>query len=350
MKILKQGFGVLNGQTITAYTLMNDRGMEVTSLDYGCIITRILAHDQNGILENVVLGFDSIEEYVEHSPYFGAVVGRFAGRIKGAEFELNGKTYRLAQNDNGNHLHGGLQGFDKVVWRTELVENEDSVSLVFSYLSRDGEEGYPGNLQMKVTYTLNNNNELIISYEGRSDQTTLLNVTNHSYFNLSGDLRHDILNHHLTIQSSKFLELDEKLIPTGQLPAVEHTPFDFKAGRKIKDGTVSDHPQNILAGKGYDHPFILDENNNNEIVLKDEESGRMLTIETDEPAVVLYTGNQLEDHFSIRDVRGRKYLGLCLETQGLPDSIHHMEFPSNILEKDKVFRSETKYKFSVFNV
>ena len=346
MKVLQQVFGKLNGQTVTAYTLVNDDGIEVTSLDYGCIITRIIAPDKLGVLENIVLGFDSIEEYVNYSPYFGAVVGRFAGRIKNAKFELNGETYHLAANDNGNHLHGGIKGFDKVIWDTEVKESDNTVSLVFTYLSHDGEEGYPGNLQMKIVYTLTNNNEFTISYNGKTDKDTLLNITNHSYFNLSGNLKRDILNHQLTLKCRTFLELDEKLIPTGKLAPVEHTPFDFKTSRKIKDGVTSSHPQNILAAKGYDHPFLLNENNSGEIILNDEESGRILVIETDQPAVVLYTGNQLEGDFSIRGTRARKYLGLCLETQGLPDSIHHPEFPSSILEKDKEFYSETKYKFS----
>jgi len=346
MKILQQPFGVLDGQNITAYTLVNNQGMEVTSLDYGCIITKIVTPDRNGLFENVALGFDTMEEYIEHSPYFGAIVGRFAGRIHNAEFQLSGQSYRLAPNENGNHLHGGLKGFDKVIWETMTHENEDSVSLEFSYLSKDGEEGYPGNLQMKVTYTLTNDNELVISYRGESDQTTLLNVTNHTYFNLSGELKRDIVEHELTLQGSKFLELDQKLIPTGEFLSVEDTPFDFRNSRKIREGVNSSHPQNLLAGKGYDHPFVLDQG---EITLVDHESGRVLKVETDQPAVVLYTGNKLLGDFSIRGVQSRNYLGLCLETQGLPDSIHHPHFPSSILEKDEVFRSVTKYKFSVYS-
>ncbi|MBT2757250.1 galactose mutarotase [Mesobacillus foraminis] len=345
MKVFKEKFGELDGQDVTAFTMVNDHGMEVTSLDYGCIITKINAPDQNGVLENVVLGFDSLDEYLENSPFFGAVVGRVAGRISGAEFELRNRVYQLAKNDNGNHLHGGLKGFDKVIWNGEIEEGENAVSLVFTYFSRDGEEGYPGNLSMKVIYTLNNDNELQITYEGVSDQRTLLNVTNHTYFNLSGDLKRDILEHVLTIKSNEFLELRDDLIPTGEILSVENTPFDFTQGRKIKDGAESDHPQNILAGKGYDHPFILAENNNEEIVLEDEQSGRKLIVETDQPGVVLYTSSQMSGDFSVRGAQARPYLGLCLETQGLPDSIHQPHFKPCVLEKDEVYHSVTKYRF-----
>jgi aldose 1-epimerase len=346
MRVLQEKFAELNGQTVTAYTMVNDHGMEVNSIDYGCIIIKILVPNSKGTIENVVLGFDTLEEYQQYSPYFGAVVGRHAGRIANAEITLDGITYQLAKNNNGNNLHGGLIGFDKKIWDTEIIEEEDSITLEFTYLSKDGEEGYPGNLNIMMKYTLNNANELLITYEGVSDKRTVVNVTNHSYFNLSGNLKKDILDHTLTLKSDRFLELNEELIPTGELLPVENTSFDFRSGRKIKDGTKTNEPQNILAGKGYDHPFLLADNQNKEIQLYDEESGRCIEIETDQPAVVLYTGNQLEDNFSIRGVASRSYLGLCLETQGLPDSLNHPHFPSAILEKDEVYKSVTKYKFT----
>ncbi|PFP31365.1 galactose-1-epimerase [Bacillus sp. AFS073361] len=346
MKLLQEKFAELDGQTITTFTMVNDQGMEVSTIDYGCTITRIVVPDRNGTLENVVLGFDTIEEYQQHSPYFGAVVGRHAGRIANAEFTLEGTTYHLAKNNNDNHLHGGIKGLDKVIWNTEVVEEKDSLTLVFTYLSKDGEEGYPGNLKMKISYTLNNDNELQISYEGVSDQKTVVNVTNHSYFNLSGNLKRDVLNHKLTLKSNRFLELDEELIPTGEILPVENTSFDFRSGRKIIEGTDTNDSQNIIAGNGYDHPFLLTDNHNKEIYLFDDESGRGLIIETNQPAVVLYTGNQLADDFSIRGINSRKYLGLCLETQGLPDSLNHPHFPSAILEKDQGYYSVTKYIFT----
>ena len=346
MNLIQEKFAELDGQTITTFTMINDQGMEVSTIDYGCTITRIVVPDRNGTLENVVLGFDTIEEYQQHSPYFGAVVGRHAGRIANAEFTLEGTTYHLEKNNNGNHLHGGIKGFDKVIWNTEVVEEKDSLTLVFTYLSKDGEEGYPGNLKMKISYTLNNDNELQISYEGVSDQKTVVNVTNHSYFNLSGNLKRDVLNHKLTLKSNRFLELDEELIPTGEILPVENTSFDFRSVRKIMEGTDTNDRQNIIAGNGYDHPFLLTDNHNKEIYLFDDESGRGLIIETNQPAVVLYTGNQLADDFSIRGIKSRKYLGLCLETQGLPDSLNHPHFPSAILEKDQGYYSVTKYIFT----
>lgn len=349
MEIIQRDYGQMNGRTITAFTMVNEHGMEITSLNYGCIITKVYTPDKHGNFENVVLGFDSIEEYQKYSPYFGSVIGRFAGRIKNAEFVLEGKVYQLAKNNNGNHLHGGLKGLDKVFWEIQTAVDENSVKLDFTYFSKSGEEGFPGNLLMRVTYTLNNRNELIISYKGESDESTLINVTNHTYFNLSGNLKRDILNHQLTIKSRQFVEIDEELIPTGKLLLVENTPFDFTSSRKILDGTTSKHKQNRIVGNGYDHPFLLTEHHNKEIVLMEVESGRELIIETDEPAVVLYTGNQLEDKdsFSIRGVPSCNYLGVCLETQGLPDSIHHPHFPSSILQKGEVFHSSTKYKFGI---
>ncbi|MET3196468.1 aldose epimerase family protein [Bacillus sp. OAE603] len=347
MLVSHKQFGMIDGKIVTAFTITNDQGMEVTTLDYGCIITKILAPDKKGNIENIVLGFDSIEEYTDYSPYFGAVIGRFAGRIKNGEFELNDQVYHIAQNNLNNHLHGGVRGFDKVNWATEIKEGKDSISLQFTYLSPDGEEGFPGNVNMSVIYTLNNKNELILSYEGHSDQKTLLNITNHTYFNLSGNLKTDILDHSLKIKSTRFLELNHELIPTGETLSVENTPFDFRSGRKIKDGVSSTHPQNILAGNGYDHPFILDKSEKNQVILCDASSGRKLMIETDQPAVVLYTGTQLSEDYSIRGVKSRKYIGLCLETQGFPDSIHHSNFPSNIIEKDEIYRATTKLSFSV---
>lgn len=347
MKIIQREFGSIHDGVITSTTLVNDHGMEVTSINYGCIITNIMVPDQNGQMENVVLGFDTIEDYEKHSPYFGAVIGRVAGRIKGGTFELDGAPYQLEKNNMGNALHGGKKGFDKKVWEVDVKSEDEESSVVYRSISQDGEEGYPGNVEIKVTYCLSNANELTISYEAVSDKKTLLNVTNHSYFNLSGDLKRDILNHALKVKSDSFLGLDDELIPTGEVLSVANTSFDFRESRMIQDGVSSSHDQNILAGNGYDHPFLLSENGNQEIVLSDEGSGRVLTIETDQPAVVLYTGNQLSSNFEIRGVQSQKYLGICLETQGLPDSIHHPHFPTNILEKGDVFRSKTIYKFGL---
>ena len=347
MKVIQEKFGKLNDQTVNSFTLVNDHGMELTCINYGCIITKMITPDEDGNYENIVLGYDSLEEYVKGSYFFGAVVGRVAGRIKGGSFELDGKTYTLAKNENNNHLHGGNKGFDKVIWNASIKENDEEVSVQFAYLSPEGEEGYPGNVNIKVTYTLNNQNELTIHYSGISDEKTLLNMTNHSYFNLSGNIKSDILHHTLSIKSDKFLELNDELLPTGELLDVPGTPFDFTSERLIQSGVESNHPQNQLAGQGYDHPFLLSSNHDQEIILTEPESGRTLTIETDEPGVVVYSGNQMKSEGEIYGVPSRKYLGICLETQGLPDAIHHPNFPSWVLEKDQEYTSVTKYKFSL---
>lgn len=345
LNIIKHDFGQIHGQPVIAHTIINDNGMKMTAINYGCIITELSVPDRNGFIENIVLGFDTLEEYEKDSPYFGAIVGRHAGRIKEGNFELDGVYYQLERNNGENHLHGGVCGLDRVVWDVEVKESEKDISLEYSYYSKDGENGYPGNVQLKVSYTLNGDNVLTLKYEGKSDQRTILNLTNHSYFNLSGNLKRGIEDHHLTLKSDRFIELNEDLIPTGVMLETEGTAFDFRQGRTIRYGIESNHQQNIIAGNGYDHPFLLSENNNEEIILKDSESGRVLVIETNQPCVVLYTGTQLNDDFSIRMVKSQKYLGLCLETQGLPDAIHHSNFPCTVLNAGEKYLSITKMKF-----
>ncbi|KHF39114.1 aldose epimerase family protein [Halalkalibacter okhensis] len=347
MKVTKGFFGTLNGKEVTAYTLSNSKGMEMTCLTYGGIITKLLTPDREGKREDVVLGFDRVEDYERNSPYFGAIVGRFAGRIRGAAFELEGKSYQLLKNDGENHLHGGKVGFSHVIWEAETFEEQDRVGVALHYVSQDGEEGYPGNLNVTVTYTLTEENELLVDYAATTDQTTIVNLTNHTYFNLSGDLKEDILDHELTIKSDEFLQLKSDLMPTGEKIRVDGTPFDFNNGKQIKEGATSVYEQNVLAGRGYDHPFMLNTNNDREIMLKDEKSGRVLMIETDEPCVVLYTGTQIEDTYKVKGVQARKYLGLCLETQGAPDSINQPQFPSPILRAGERYESRTRYVFGV---
>ncbi|MCH6269130.1 aldose epimerase family protein [Neobacillus citreus] len=345
MKIVEREFGNYDGERVIEYTLTNDFGMSVSCLNYGCVITKIIVPDRNGHFENVVLGFDRFEDYLEWSPYFGAVIGRVAGRIKDARFELDGEEYLLAANDYPNHLHGGQKGFSSVIWKTEKIEQENVVGLKCFYRSLDGEEGYPGNLDTAVTYLLSNTNELSISYEARTDHKTLINLTNHSYFNLSGNLKRDCSEHILQLESDRFLELGLDLIPTGKMLESKNTPFDFNQGRFLLSGMKSSHPQIVLAGNGYDHPLLFKKSGENTIMLSDKESGRFLRVTTDQPCVVLYTSNQLEGPFSISGVRARNYLGVCLETQGLPDAIHHPGFPTVILHPEEVYYSKTKYRF-----
>jgi aldose 1-epimerase len=347
MKVIQEKWAEIDQQPVISFTMTNAHGIEVTCLNYGCIITKIITPDKAGNYENIVLGFERFEPYITNSPYFGAVIGRVAGRIQHASFELDGKTYTLYKNENNNHLHGGVKGFHRVIWDAAVVEKENEIGVQFSYTSPDGEEGYPGNVHVQVTYTLNNENELIISYNATSDQNTLLNLTNHTYFNLSGNLKRDILHHRLKIKSDQFLELDKEFIPTGTLLDVDNTPFDLRRGKIIEEGVTANHSQIKLVGQGYDHPFLLSTHHDEEIVLSDPESGRTLTVETDEVGVVVYTGNQLPNGMDIYGVPSRKYLGICLETQGLPDAIHHSHFPSSILRAGETYSSVTKYMFGV---
>nr|WP_240465293.1 aldose epimerase family protein [Neobacillus thermocopriae] len=345
VKWVEREFGHYHGEPVIEYTLTNNLGMSVSCLNYGCTITKIIVPDRHGKLENVVLGFDTLEEYVDFSPYFGSVIGRVAGRIKYAAFELDGVEYKLEANEFPNHLHGGRKGFDKRIWKTEPVEQVDAVGIRFTYLSPDGEEGYPGNLEINILYLLSNTNELSITYEAKTDRKTLINLTNHSYFNLSGNVKRDCTEHILQLDSERFLELGYDLIPTGKIIESKNTPFDFNQGRLLKSGIKSSHPQNILVGNGYDHPLLFAKKGENTITLSEKESGRSLIITTDQPCVVLYTSNQLSGPFSIAGVPARNYLGVCLETQGLPDAIHHPNFPSIILNPEDVYQSTTRYRF-----
>ncbi|MGI2328225.1 aldose epimerase family protein [Planococcus sp. YIM B11945] len=338
MEILEKHYGDYNGQAVKAHTLRNKSGMEITCIDFGCIITEWIVPDQNGIRENVVLGFDSLEEYIKDESFFGAVIGRISGRIENAEFSLDGNNFVLAQNDGDNHIHGGPKGFHRRVWASSAELQEDRAVVAFSYTSPDGEEGFPGKLETVVTYTLNEQNELTIAYRAQADKKTLVNLTNHTYFNLSGDLKRDVLNHELTINSDQFLELDQSLVPTGQLGPVENTVFDFRNSRRVGEGMGSNHPQ-IQAAGGYDHPYLLGAGDKPQIVVADPESGRRLEVKTDQPAVVFYSGNNLSDDGTIRGRQFRKHLGLCLETQLPPGSV------DAILPAGEVYETKTVFAF-----
>ena len=339
-------FGSINGQPVTLFTMRNKNGFEVSCMNYGCVITEILASNRTEQYENVVLGYDTFEVYGQNAQYLGAMVGRVAGRIKGGSFSLGENIYNIPTNENSNHIHGGPKGMSRVLWDATVLEGEHETTIEFTYFSKDGEEGFPGNLEMKVAYTiLNDEDTLSITYNGISDKDTLVNVTNHSYFNLSGNLKRDVLEHELTMDSPVYLELNEMFLPTGNLVSVDGTVFDFRGGRKIADGAASAHPQNVLVGNGYDHPFLLNENEPR-MVLADEVSGRRLVVTTTESAVVLYTGNSLEGS-KMRGQQLREYLGVCLETQGPPDSIHHPHFPSSILQAGDEYKSTTTYSFGI---
>ena len=327
------------------FTLINDNGMSVSILDFGGIITQIWTPDRNGTLENVVIGFKNYQDYLENPGYFGALIGRVAGRVANSQFELDGKAFQLPANEGKNHLHGGEPGFHHVCWRVTPFQNKHKVGLTLTHTSPDGENGYPGNLEMTVSYTLTNDNALAITYQGFSDHKTVLTSTNHTYFNLSGNLKSDIQQHEVTLDSSQFVELDEQLIPTGNILDVGDTTYDFRNGRFIRDGVQSEDKQNIVAGNGYDHYFIFDHSQKISAMVRDSESGRQLTVVTDQPGVVMYTSNNLDKGLQLRERESDKYLGLCLETQASPASIHHEHFPSVWLDKGEEYFKKTVFKF-----
>ncbi len=341
------------GMPVTEYTLSNIQGIEMKVINYGCTITSLIVPDRAGRIDDIVLGFDSLNGYMASTHYFGCIIGRFANRIADASFVLDGHKYSLAKNLNHHHLHGGNKGFDKVVWQSRGIENEEGVGVEFQYLSPDGEEGYPGNLSVHILYFLNQRNEITLDYRATTDKKTIINLTQHSYFNLNGG-RENILRHELLINSDQFLSLDKAMIPTGELTGdfkdIPGTPFNFGIFKMIGRDIHSKDPR-LQNAHGYDHMWVLDKNANeldHAATLYDPTSGRELEVYTTEPGLQLYTGNFLDD-----TVRGKNgsvygpYSGLCLETQHFPDSPHHAAFPSVELKPNEEFRSKTVWKFSV---
>lgn len=332
------------------YTLRNGNGMEVKVSNYGARITSIRVPDRNGKTADVVLGYDSAEAYINalKHPYFGATVGRCCGRIAGAQFKLDGRTYQLAANNGANHLHGGRVGFDKVIWKTEMAERG---RVRLAYLARDGEEGYPGNLQVTVTFSLNPDNELRIDYAASTDRKTPVNLTNHTYFNLKGEGRGDVLGHELMIHAANFTPLNSALIPTGEIRPVAGTPLDFTQSKPIgRDIAVPD--EQLILAHGYDHNFVLDDGGKEGLrsaaEVYEPESGRILEVLTTEPGLQLYTGNFLAG--DLKGKSGRPYVrrgGLCLETQHFPDSPNQPSFPNTILKPGESWRSTTVFRFGV---
>jgi aldose 1-epimerase len=341
--IQKKNFGkTKDGQQVVLYTLKNKNGMIAKIMNYGGIVTELHVPDRNGKIGNVVLGFDNFKQYEEGHPYFGAIIGRYGNRIAKGRFVLDGKEYKLAINNGPNALHGGLKGFDKVIWKVDPKETDNGPSLVLSYLSPDGEEGYPGNLSVTVTYTLTNNNELKIDYHAVTDKATVLNLTKHSYFNLSGPGKGTILDHVLTLNADQYTPVDPTLIPTGKIEPVANTPFDF-----TKPFAIGARIAKVEGG--YDHNFVLNGGGAKMAlcaVLEDPKSGRVLEIHTNQPGVQFYTGNFLDG--TLKGIGGvyQKNYGLCLETQHFPDSPNKPNFPSVVLRPGQVFESTTIHKFS----
>jgi aldose 1-epimerase len=338
-----------NGQTVEIYTLTNAQGVEMRVITYGGIITSLKVPDRHGQFGDVVLGFDTLDGYLKDSPYFGALIGRYGNRIAKGQFVLDGKTYTLATNNGPNHLHGGVKGFDKVVWNAVPGENADGVSLTLTRTSPDGEEGYPGKLLVTVRYTLTDTNELAIEYRATTDKPTPVNLTQHSYFNLAADAG-DILGHELTIHATKYTPVDNTLIPTGELAPVQGTPFDFQKSTAIGARIDTDNVQ-LKNGLGYDHNWVLDRSGPGlraAARLAEPKSGRTLEIATTEPGLQFYSGNFLDG--TITGKGGRVYgrrTGLCLETQHYPDSPNHPDFPSTILQPGQTYSSRTVLTFTV---
>ena len=345
----KTPFGKMpDGQQVSLYVLTNKAGMEVAITNYGGVVVSVKAADRKGKFADVVLGYDTLDGYLGDKAYFGALVGRYANRIAHGEFKLDGVTYKLAKNNGENSLHGGIRGFSKVLWDAKEVSSKDGPSLQLNYLSKDGEEGYPGNLKVQVVYTLTDANELKIDYSATTDKRTVLNLTNHSYFNLAGQGTGDILGHELVIRADRFTPVDSGLIPTGELRPVAGTPFDFRTKTPIGSRIDQDDEQ-LKLGKGYDHNWVLANTRALSLAARAVEpnSGRVLEVWTTEPGVQFYTGNFLDG--SAQGKGGKRYEfrnGFCLETQHFPDSPNHPDFPSATLSPGQKFHSLTVFKFA----
>jgi aldose 1-epimerase len=340
----EENFGTLpDGSIVKRYTLQNKNGITAKVMEYGAILTELWVPDQKGEFRDVVCGFDNLAQYLKGHPFFGAIAGRYANRIARATFTLDGKDYHLAANNGRNHLHGGLKGFDKQHWASEPGEKPAEQSVTFSYLSKDGEEGYPGDLKVTVNYTLSDENELRIDYLGVTDKATVLNLTNHSYFNLAGS--GDVLRHELMINANHFTPVDDELIPTGEIVSVSRTPMDFTQPHTIGERVSQLQPK----PGGYDHNFVLNGGGTSLVLaarVQEPKSGRIMEVHTTEPGIQLYTSNNLDGKLvGVGGVRYEKYGAFCLETQHFPDSPHHRNFPSVVLRPGENYRSTTIFKF-----
>jgi aldose 1-epimerase len=347
-RVTKAPYGRLpDGTAVDGYTITNDHGVTMHVITYGGIITSLNTPDRSGKAEDIVLGFDSLAGYVKDSPYFGALVGRYANRIAKGRFTLDGKTYQLPVNNGQNSLHGGTRGLDKVVWNAAPFHNDSSAGVVLTYTSPDGDQGYPGTLSLRVTYTLNNRNELAVDYHATTDKATPVNLSQHTYWNLVGGARRDILDHVLELDASRYTPVDSTLIPTGQLAPVAGTPFDFRTPTAIGARINAPNEQLKIAG-GYDHNWVLDARGPRHHAARVVEptSGRTLDVYTDQPGLQFYSGNFLDG--TIRGKGGQVYghrYALALETQHFPDSPNHPSFPSTILRPGHAFNSRTVFVF-----
>jgi aldose 1-epimerase len=351
LSISKSPFGkTSDGEKVDLYTLTNATGLVVKITNYGGTVTELWTPDRNGKLGDIVLGFDNIKDYEEKSPYFGCLVGRYGNRIANGKFSLDDKEYTLATNNDENHLHGGLIGFDKVVWDAEPIEGDNSVGLKLRYISKDMEEGYPGNLDVNVVYTLTDKDELRIDYKATTDKPTVCNLTNHNYYNLAGQGTTDNSNNMIYLNADKFTPVNKGLIPTGELRPVKGTPFDFTEMTAIGDRIDSDNQQ-IKYGGGYDHNWVLNKKKADQMSLAakvyEPKSGRVMTIHTTEPAIQFYSGNFLDGTLTGKQGKVYKHrYAYCLETHHYPDSPNQPDFPSTTLRPGQTYKTTTVHKFS----
>jgi len=338
-----------DGTAVESFTLRNAHGIEVRAITYGAVIVSLRVPDRAGRLDDIVLGHDDLAGYLRQPSYFGAVVGRYGNRIAKGRFTLDGKTYTLATNNGPNHLHGGVKGFDKVVWKGESASTPDGASVTFRYTSPDGEEGYPGTLSARVTYTLTDRDELRFEYAATTDKPTVVNLTQHSYFNLTGG-KTDILGHQLTLDADRFTPVDAALIPLGPLTPVEGTPFDFRKPTAI-GARIGQDDEQLRRGGGYDHNFVVNRTGEGLVHaarVVDPVSGRTLDVQTTEPGVQFYSGNFLDGTVTGKGgVVYKKRWALCLETQHFPDSPNQPTFPSTVLRPGQEYRSKTVLTFGV---
>lgn len=349
MTISKGDFGELpNGEKVDKYKLFNSI-ISVEVINYGGIITNIRVPDSKGSIKDIALGFNNIEGYINEHPYFGSIIGRYGNRIKNGKFKIDGKEYNLAINNGEHSLHGGIKGFDKVIWSVEELKGNNFIGLKLNYLSKDMEEGYPGNLNVEVKYILNDKNELKILYTANTDVTTILNLTQHSYFNLSGESSGDILDHELIINADNFLPIDSGLIPTGEIRNVINTPFDFRNTKEIGQDINLDNKQ-LDYGIGYDHCWVLNDYGKGVRKVaqaKSNLSGILLEVFSDQPGIQFYTGNFLDGTLPSKKGKSyRKRNGFCIETQHYPNSPNQSNFPSVILSPKENYTTETWFKFS----
>lgn len=350
MSITNRLFGVTeDGKEVFVFTLKNSNGMMVEIINYGATVLSIFAPDREGKFDDIVLGYDRLEDFYKNAPFFGSILGRHANRIANAQFELNGIVYHLNKNEGENHLHGGLKAFHKVVWDAEIIQEDSIERLKLKYLSKDGEEGYPGNLDVTVIYTLTQDNALEINYHAISDKDTTVNLTNHTYFNLAGHASGSILQHELMINADKFTPTDEKSIPTGEFVDVKGTPMDFTSLTPIGPGLDSEYEQ-IKYGNGYDHNWCLNisgKKPEKAAELYEPSTGRVMEVYTTKPGLQFYSGNYLDTAGVGKDGKiYNKRDGLCLETQYFPNSLVHKHFPSSILKAGEEYKHTTIYKFS----